>query len=209
MPLDIHLPLDGAAAEAAEGANDALRKRIGDGIELRVTAKPHITLYLTDWIDFDESSITSTVWEAVVKFTPCEVKLTNPYAAGTYAMWNVTVSPCLQRYSDLIVNYTHWMATPDQPVPDWVAGLPPAERAAKAAMVKRYGSPNVFSQFQAHVSLGWGTDATAVRAAVAALQLEPHSFEPRSVAIGSVGAHGTVLRGKDVGEVPLSSEELV
>jgi hypothetical protein len=34
----------------------------------------------------------------------------------------------------------------------------------------RYGSPNVFSQFQPHVSVGWSSDAAAVSIAVAALK---------------------------------------
>merc|ERR1711865_431882 len=82
---------------------------------------------------------------------PCPIQLSAAYAAGTYAMMNVSLSPCLQRYSDLIVNATYGYARPNQTAPGWVHTLPEPERSEKIAMSAKYGSPNVFSQFQPHV----------------------------------------------------------
>ena len=61
-------------------------------------------------------------------------------------MMNVTNTPCLQRYSDLVVNATHRLSQPNQTVPGWVHTLPEPERSEKIQDVEEYGSPNVFTQ---------------------------------------------------------------
>ena len=130
----------------------------------------------------------------------CEVTLTAPFAAGSFAMMNVSNSPCLQRVSDMLVNATHRFSQPNQRAPDWVYELPEPLRSEKLRLVALYGSPNVFAQFAPHVSLAWGPDAASVAAAVEALPPTPPStFLGRIVALGQVGPHGTVLQG----QVPL------
>ena len=62
----------------------------------------------------------------------------------------------------------------------------------------RYGSPNVFNQFAPHVSLAWSTDTEAIADAVKALNVSTTVFAGEIVAMGSVGPHGTVLKGKDL-----------
>ena len=120
-----------------------------------------------------------------------------PYAAGEFAMMNVTNSACLQRFSDTIVNVTHGFSKPNQTAPDWVYSLPEPERSEKLRYIAAYGSPNVFSQFAPHVSLAWASDALAVAAAVAALPaLPPSTFNSEVLALGAVGPHGTVLQGQ-------------
>jgi hypothetical protein len=84
----------------------------------------------------------------------CDVALTSAYAAATYAMLNVTLDSCLQAYSDAIVNATFVFAEPNQTAPSWVNSLPEPERSEKLALIAKYGSPNVFSQFQV-CGLGW------------------------------------------------------
>ena len=138
------------------------------------------------------------------KFDPCEVSVGEPYAAGTYAMMNVTLEGCLQLYSDLIVNATYKLSAPNQTVPSWVRGLPEPERTDKIRDIEEYGSPNVFKQFQPHVSIGWSSNASAVAAAVAGLKEHFRnvstsvSFLGEIVALGSVGPHGTVLQHADL-----------
>jgi hypothetical protein len=41
----------------------------------------------------------------------CDVTLTNPFATGTYAMLNVTLSPCLQRCVSLFIFYCSLKST--------------------------------------------------------------------------------------------------
>lgn len=121
-------------------------------------------------------------------------------------MLNVSVSACVRRYSDGVVNATYHLAAPNQSVPSWVYSLPEPERGEKIADIHTYGSPNVFDQFQAHVTIGWASNATVVAAAVAALDFEPGaSFEADIVAIGTSGAHGTVLAGRDLARYNLTA----
>ena len=74
-------------------------------------------------------------------------------------------------------------------------------------MIAKYGSPNVFSQFQPHVSIGWSSNVSAVTDAVDALNKvwKSTSYVPNVLAMGSVGPHGTVLRGKDYKDFNVTS----
>lgn len=113
-------------------------------------------------------------------------------------MMNVSNTPCLQRASDMLVNATHRFSQPNQRAPDWVYALPEPLRSEKLRLVALYGSPNVFSQFNPHLSLAWGPDAVSVAAAIEALPptAPPSVFMAEIVALGSVGPHGTVLQGQ-------------
>ncbi len=183
-------------------------------IDLQNAATPHVTLYLTafsceDAVALAEEAghsapalpcrerIAAAVAEITRAFGQCEVSLTAPYAAGNFAMMNVSNSPCLQRASDMLVNATHRFSQPNQRAPDWVYALPEPLRSEKLRLVALYGSPNVFSQFDPHLSLAWGPDAASVAAAIEALPAAPPSvFVGEIVALGSVGPHGTVLQGQ-------------
>lgn len=78
------------------------------------------------------------------------------------------------------------------------------ERSEKLAMLAKYGSPNVFTQFAPHVTLGWAKNTSLVASAVARLKREgilaqPVRFKAEVVADGKTGDHGTVLKGNDTG----------
>ena len=222
--VDIHLPVRGAAYARARAANAFLNAALGnDQIDFATAHTPHVTLYLTAWncehdddgVDNGETcaeqiedAVESTMYELYIpgQFGPCEVSVGEPYAAGTYAMMNVSLdrAGCLQRYSDLIVNATYELSAPHQTVPSWVRTLPEPERSEKIHDIEKYGSPNVFSQFQPHVSIGWSDNASAIAAAVEALRKSLQnsssavSFLGEIVALGSVGLHGTVLQHADL-----------
>ena len=71
--------------------------------------------------------------------------------------------------------------------------LPEPERSEKIAYIKQYGSPNVFTQFQPHVTLACDANATALSAAFA--QKAPQvqgGWLPAAVALGPTGPCGTV-----------------
>ena len=213
MAIDIHLPVGGAAKEAVAGLNEQLVKRLGAGVDFNGADTPHITLYLTVFecrhppvplpacVDRVKGAVAAV---AAAWRTQCDLSVTNLYSQGSYAFANVTDGPCLQRLSDTVVNATYGLAQPNQTVPSWVAGLPEPERDEKTALVRRYGSPNVFGQFQPHVTVGWASDAGEVAEAIAGVKgWEGASFPATEVAMGSVGAHGTVLKGKDLASFPL------
>lgn len=208
---DVHLPLLGGAASAAIAANAFLSTRMANEVDLNSTAMPHVTLYLTEWMcDPQEHACKDPVNDALsgavygLATHTCSVEVGAPYAAGQFAMLNVTLTECIQFASDSIVNETFALAVPNQSVPSWVDSLPEPERSEKIADVKKYGSPNVFDQFQPHVTIGWASNASAVEAAIAALTFEPVTFSADVVALGTTGDHGTVLRGQDLARFNLS-----
>lgn len=227
--VDIHIPVvQDPTYERVLSANQFLNKMLGNNeIDFANTHTPHVTLYLTAWTCpasrgtaeyFDpgpgprhetcvqqiEDRVSSVMYDLYVpgKFGPCSVSVGEPFAAGTYAMMNVTVDGCLQKYSDTIVNATHKLSEPNQTVPSWVESLPEPERSEKIHDIEKYGSPNVFAEFQPHVSIGWSSNATAIAEAVAEmkkhLNTSSSSFQGDVVALGSVGLHGTVLQRQDL-----------
>jgi hypothetical protein len=85
------------------------------------------------------------------------------------------------------------LAVPNQTVPDWVQHLPEPERSEKIAFIRQYGSPNVFSQFQPHVTLACDENAAALSAAFE--QKRPQvkgGWVPKAVVLGPTGPCGTV-----------------
>lgn len=197
-------------------ANDFLSSRLKDNeIDFHTYHTPHVTLYLTEWRCDDPppgseckeplvDAMASAI-RALEASKPCVITVGSPYAAGNYAMLNVSLTSCLQLASDTLVNGTYRLAVANQSVPSWVRDLPVPERSEKAADVREYGSPNVFGQFQPHVSVGWSPDASAVAEAVGALRLGQTTFEGSVVALGTTGPHGTVLKGKDLASFNLTA----
>eukprot|EP00658_Telonema_sp_P-2_P051411 TRINITY_DN39470_c0_g1_i2.p1 TRINITY_DN39470_c0_g1~~TRINITY_DN39470_c0_g1_i2.p1 ORF type:complete len:272 (+),score=93.07 TRINITY_DN39470_c0_g1_i2:53-868(+) len=178
--IDIHLPITtGPAADAAIAANKFLVDRNVSEINLSTIDKPHATLYLTEWQceNGTQSACIAEIKAAVAKtvtgFAPCNFSLGEPFAQGTYAMISVNVTACLQKYSDTMVLATYKFAAKNQTPPPWIHNLPEPERSEKLAMVAKYGSPNVFSQFQPHVSIGWSENMTTL-AAVSYTHLRAH-----------------------------------
>ena len=219
--MDIHLPVLGAAADAARAANAVLNAGLNStAIDFaNGVHTPHITLYLTQWscdglpagagsigsgaplscLEKIETAIAevSREWAAA---GACQISLGSVYAAGGFAMMNVSNSDCLQVYSDVLVTATHRFAQPGQPAPAWVLELPEPERSEKLRDIALYGSPNVFSQFSPHISVAWSPNASAVAAAVAGLPPSPAlTFSGQIVRLGRVGPHGTVVAGRDLG----------
>eukprot|EP01029_Cantina_marsupialis_P029756 TRINITY_DN782144_c0_g1_i1.p1 TRINITY_DN782144_c0_g1~~TRINITY_DN782144_c0_g1_i1.p1 ORF type:complete len:228 (+),score=53.29 TRINITY_DN782144_c0_g1_i1:47-730(+) len=200
--LNIHVKLDQRVEELAIGYNAYfVRMCPNEDIFLQTYQQPHITLYLTEFQTDALDSIISAANDIVKNFpSHCIVELQDATATGSYTMWHVKPTSCLQRMSDKIVEATSKYAIPNQPIPDWIAGLKNATmRAEKINYVKKYGSPNVFSQFQPHVTLSY--DAKPVEDDVAhALELadvHPTKYVPHVLALGTVGPHGTCMRNED------------
>lgn len=226
--VDVHLPVRGEAYAAVLAANRFLVQALGSKAVDFNSSTPHVTLYLTQWscpqplpplpphagpdpppsptcLQRIQLELAGLLY-SIAFGGPCSLTLSAPYPAGSFAMMNVSKSACLQRQSDVVVNGTHALSQPGQPVPPWVYSLPEPQRSEKIALVKRFGSPNIFGSFEAHVTLGWAANASAVAEAVGALsrQWRAISFEAGVLAMGAVGAHGTVRRGRDLGVFSLT-----
>jgi hypothetical protein len=122
---------------------------------------------------------------------------------SVYAMWTMQLTQCLQTISNAVVNATNDLIVPNQPVPDWVWTLPPAVANEKARYVKMYGSPNVFDQFSPHVTLGTDPVTPERLVSIAAESgfrrlVQQINMTVSTVALGTVGPFGTVMRGKDL-----------
>jgi hypothetical protein len=120
---------------------------------LNSTEQPHITLYLTE---FESAApVVFKLGGLIGELLPvdCEpIVLANITVGGCYALWEVEPNSCLQAMSNSIVLATSPYILPNQTIPDWVKSLPEPIRSEKEAFIKKYGSPNVFSQFSPHVS---------------------------------------------------------
>ena len=75
--------------------------------------------------------------------------------------------------------------------------LPEPQRSEKIRSIRKYGSPNVFSQFQPHVTLAWDQHED-LAPAFHSMPVTSQTFVPTTVALGTVGPHGTVMRGEDM-----------
>eukprot|EP01102_Stenamoeba_stenopodia_P001180 TRINITY_DN11025_c0_g1_i1.p1 TRINITY_DN11025_c0_g1~~TRINITY_DN11025_c0_g1_i1.p1 ORF type:complete len:255 (-),score=48.40 TRINITY_DN11025_c0_g1_i1:122-886(-) len=210
ISLDIHLTLDQTTANFTYYLSALIREKApNDTITLGPeppATLPHITLYLT----FFQSQFIPQIQQQVANLVnnissdaSCGITLTNTTVQGAYGMWNVNNTACLQRMSDLVVNSTYMYIVPNQTVPSWVYQLPEPERSEKIAYVQKYGSPNVFSQFQPHVTLAWD-DTDNLQEVFDMLPIKPITFLSPSVGIGNVGPYGTVLDNK-YGNYSLSS----
>lgn len=131
---------------------------------------PHVSLFLTDFIDDKKDEIVGTVAHALqefsnrTKYDSCEVKLEMAdekpiYSVGSgYAIWKIERTPCLQELSDTIVKALEpFVNKQDMTIPAWVQNLPEPQRSTKIKLIHKYGSPNVFSEFEPHVTVGYNT----------------------------------------------------
>jgi len=191
-----------------------------DDIFLGTMQQPHITLYLTEFlpnnVTCDASGSTSSVCADLGAIAPsleappslCEddpVVLGALEVSGCYAMWEVVNSPCLQAMSDRVVNATYRLAVPNQTVPDWVEDLPEPTKSEKEALIKSFGSPNVFTQFAPHVTVGYDCSACVADALAGYTPPAVAPFVPTVLGMGTVGDYGTVVLGEDFADFPLGT----
>jgi len=199
VTVNIHVKLDGGGEATAIGYDQWCHARLpSDDVWLATINQPHVTLYLTEFDDSNLQLLQDRLGEISEVLYRCYLWMNDTEPSGDYGMWNVINNQCLQSSSDVVVNATYDLAVPNQPVPDWVYKLPEPERSEKIEMIKLYGSPNVFSQFQPHVTLAYD-NATADNFGVVFSELPSSPFTSISpmLGMGRVGNWGTVLRGKD------------
>jgi hypothetical protein len=198
--LDVHIKLDEGVREYVEGE---LARQIRTlcphtDIDFNSSAVPHATLYLTSFVRARLDAVVRAL-DALMPTLParCAYAMDAPQLSGQYFMWGVAISPCLQLLSDAVVNATYEWHDYTMPVPAWVYNISdPAARDEMIAYCKTYGSPGVFRQFSPHVTLAWD-DVDDMRPLLA-LSYPRMKAVATTIALGVVGPHGTVLRGKDI-----------
>ena len=109
----------------------------------------HATLYLTDFTQGSEESIKRTVKSITEQHE--EFAITAQGFTVTQSNWafiNLQYSPKLQRLSDEVTLALEPLRDTNAVIPSWVKSYP-----NKLTAFERYGSPNVFQNFQPHLTL--------------------------------------------------------
>jgi hypothetical protein len=229
LQLNIHLPLrkvneswefDLCPYNAALEANLALRQ-VSESEQLDFFShhSPHITMFLSD---FDTSvknesqvleEITTILQEVVANHSQIMCQVAWPtdavHVAGAYSMYAVPRNACLQKLSDEIVQALNPYITKPQVIPEWVYNLPPLKRWRKIYMIQKYGSPNVFGEYEPHVTVGYD-EGSSVQSRREVLQgIPPTQLECTGlltdVAIAKVGPIGAVLQNSVLSTVRLQA----
>ena len=228
LQLNIHLPLtkvnntwafDKCPYNAALEANLALR-RGSDTEEIDFFSRhtPHVTLFLSDF-DAQEKNesllfeeIELVIQQVLTNHSQlwCDVSLSERDAhlvTGPYSMYAVPKTDCLQSLSDDIVRALNPFIMRPQKIPPWVYTLPLLQRWRKIYMISKYGSPNVFGEYEPHITVGYDEVASVqsrriVLGGIASPQLTCQGWITH-VAIARVGVGGSVLQDGLVSVIPL------
>jgi Protein of unknown function (DUF1045) len=221
--LNVHAVMPPGLATAARALNANITTLAPHNeINLSNGSVPHVSLYLTAFLQEHEADVLRVTKDVARKFdfqqaasspkpSPktgfrCPMDFEGKtLVQGDYGMWEVdndNHSSCLQLLSNALVAALEPFIVPNQPIPAWVKALPEPERSEKEAMIKKYGSPNVFSQFQPHLTLAWDSQEP-LGPAFAQLDVQPMAADLAFLAIAPVGPHGTVPEGKNIAEFPL------
>jgi hypothetical protein len=195
--MDIHVVLGGELLFSVLQMAEWLRVHApGNEVDFFGKDEPHLTLYLTQFESEAVEDVVAAVRAALVEL-PCACQAyTGGFSASAvgFGLWNMQVSQCLQRLSDLVVRATYRYMVPDQPIPAWVESLPEPARSAKIQMIRLYGSPNVFSQFNPHVTLAFDVADNLTEIFHQMPIPASFPFTVLEIGIGAVGPNGTVLR---------------
>ncbi len=217
--MNIHLKLSLECEQAAIDLNRRITSLdTTQQIDFFKSSQPHITLYLTNFLNSNfqtalklqqsiNQTISSSTFQQQIQ-NACRVQIQNKITViGTYAMWDVLRDDCMQFMSDAIVNATSQFIDPQSKtmIPDWIKSLPNEQvRQAKIFMIQNYGSPNVFSQFEPHVTLAVDSNnPKLLQQAVASVPPQSCSYAPIAIGISVTGPFGTVDRTKPVDVFPL------
>ena len=155
IELDIHLKLesDTCLYKLAVDANQELHHySSSEQMSFRRTL-PHISLYLTNFEDESIAQLMDTL-EQLDLVAP-SVEMDGVTVNGDYSMYSVQNNHSLLSLSNAIVEKLHRFIYPHQPVPSWVYDLPEPSRSRKIEYVNKYGSPNIFDEFEPHMTVGY------------------------------------------------------
>ncbi|MBO1271715.1 2'-5' RNA ligase family protein [Shewanella sp. 4t3-1-2LB] len=109
----------------------------------------HITLYLTTFPDDSDAAIKQAVQQLSQQYQPIPLIAKGfTVTKGNWAFIDVERSRELQRLADKVTLALEPLRDPHPVLPEWVKAYP-----GKLAAFERYGSPNVFQNFEPHLTL--------------------------------------------------------
>lgn len=180
-------PVVGAVAKASdELAKDGLTSFYAKGHAV------HATLYLTRY----PASAVPALKVAIAKLAAEQTAF--PLVVGgterTASDWlflGIERSAALQRLADIVTLAAEPFRDHDVTPPEWMSAYP-----AKLPAFERYGSPNVFMQFDPHLTLLAHETSPKLDAALARLEADPPhaSGMIEGIGIGLVDADGQIVK---------------
>ncbi|MCE0494809.1 2'-5' RNA ligase family protein [Vibrio salinus] len=109
----------------------------------------HVTLYLTEFPEESISKIKQSVQNLVKKTKPFPLVADGiTVTKGNWVFIDIQRSQALQRLADQVTMAIEPYRVMNPELPQWVKKYP-----GKLAAFERYGSPNVFQNFQPHLTL--------------------------------------------------------
>lgn len=140
----------------------------------------HVTLYLTRFPEGSKAAIKAAIAKLVAGKEGFAVEAKGfSVTKGNWAFLDVTPSPALQRLADEVTMALSPLRAPNPPLPGWVKAYP-----TKLAAFERYGSPNVFQDFEPHLTLLASETSPALTKVAKALAAKPPQAEGQIVGIG-------------------------
>lgn len=110
---------------------------------------PHITLYLTEYNAEGVGKVKQIVSQIAASAKPFTIETQGiSVTKSNWAFINIKPSHSLQRIADQVTFRLEPYRAKDPTLPNWVKKYP-----NKLSAFKRYGSPNVFQNFQPHLTL--------------------------------------------------------
>ncbi len=109
----------------------------------------HCTLYMTQYPVDSMEKVAAIVSEIASNTRAFEIKSTGlEITSGSWFFMNLDRNPSLQALSDATVEKLAALRSPSNFVPDWAKDNP-----TKVECITRYGSPNVYTEFNPHLTL--------------------------------------------------------
>lgn len=149
---------------------------------------PHITLYLTEYPQGSLATIQTKLKQLTAQIKPFYITLDKiERTKGDWLMLNVENSRELQHLADSVTVAMEPLRALNPQLPNWVAKYP-----AKLAAFKRYGSPNVFTNFQPHITLLPQADSTKLDSFMLQYgnNFKPTTLKVEGIGIAKVNANG-------------------
>ena len=162
-----------------EQTSDALKKQ--GMISFYEKGKPvHATLYLTDFTEGSEEAIKRAVKAITEQHQAFAITAQGfTVTQSNWAFINLQYSSQLQRLSDEVTMAIEPLRDPNTAIPDWVKNYP-----NKLTAFERYGSPNVFQNFQPHLTLLANEKSPQLAILNKQMQAKPPRAEGKIVGIG-------------------------
>ncbi|MEC6908564.1 2'-5' RNA ligase family protein [Photobacterium piscicola] len=149
---------------------------------------PHITLYLTEYPTKNLNLLKQQAQQLASQWHRFDLTLDNiQRTKGNWLMLDVNNTPELQRLADTAAIMVAPLRTMEPKIPTWVSHYP-----EKLAAFQRYGSPNVFMNFEPHITLLPQTEPQKLTQFMTDYgdQFQPVHFKALGIGIAAVNSNG-------------------